>query len=430
MTRGIFAASVLAAALLFNWPLAAATQSPLITIPPAKLPPARPPASPASEAAIQPAASALLPNHVQVMHDPQGAGIVMYGALTGKAASAVGVLLGVFTYSQAFDPTPVLPLVITDQSDRHAQALFTAKVRGAPVTGIAVASLGDAGGDVSVFYDDSASFAASFPRLRQALAQSDGTGTVALSPIRLGDGGEISIPPGWRITSQGTELVELLGPQGESLSLGATFPVYAGPGPAVLQGPCCDPVAALQAVLPQLATLAQRPGLPVPQLTAIVEAQPTPDPDGKDGAFILANVIVGGRPYGYFALANAVASFADPWTFHLSGAMAPQPVFAAELPTLLEIWRSYSRNPPDFADHLQQALPNMDATQQLLRSTIIKRETADYNASAAWTPVLTAFASRNGGPAEVDNAAAQKLVDALSTEDGHSWRIVPPAELK
>ena len=49
-------------------------------------------------------------------------------------------------------------------------------------------------------------------------------------------------------------------------------------------------------------------------------------PDGGDGAFILGNLSVGGRPYSYFALASAIAGFIDPWTFTLSGAMVSLPV--------------------------------------------------------------------------------------------------------
>ena len=165
-------AVALAVALILAAPTSARAETggtPLIQIPPAKL---RSPASPASVAArIEPAPRALLPTDVQVLRDSPGAGITMYGALNGEAASATGVVLAIFVNSEAFDPTPSLRLVLADEGDRHAQALFTATVHGAPVTGIAGAALGDAGGDVTVFYDDADAFADSFPRMREALAQ-------------------------------------------------------------------------------------------------------------------------------------------------------------------------------------------------------------------------------------------------------------------
>src|SRR5277367_3683854 len=167
-------------------PRAQTAGSPLIKIPPAQLPPptvASPtasatgptPAAPApTTAPMAPAPRALLPTAVQVLHDPQGAGLAMYGALTGKAASATAILLSIFANSEAFDPTPTLLLVFADDSDRRAQALFTATVHGARVIGVAVAALGNSGGDVTVFYDNDDAFAASFPRMQQALAQSGG----------------------------------------------------------------------------------------------------------------------------------------------------------------------------------------------------------------------------------------------------------------
>jgi hypothetical protein len=434
----------LAAALAI--PVAAAAQgsgTPPITIPPAQLPPLAPtppaPAAPPPPAAtapatattIQPAASSLLPSSVQILHDPQGGGIVMYGALTGKAASALGVALGVFGSSQAFDPVPAPQLALADQGDRHAQALFTGTVRGAPVIGVAVVSLSDTGGDVSVFYDYADAFAASFARMQQALGQSGGAGTVALSPIRLGDGNRIDIPPGWRVTGQGKDLVDLRGAQGESMSLGAALPAYS-PGLGLagyVQAPCCDPVKAFQAVFPQVAAIDQRLGLPRRQLVEIVETQPTPVSDGGEGAFILSNTNVGGQPYSYFALVDAVAGFTDPWTFRLSGTMAPQPVFAEDLPTLLRIWQSYSGNPPAFADRLQQALRGMETAQQIIQSTITARETAEYNASAGWDQVIRGTAT-SGGQVHIADSLAQPLVDKLSADTGRPWRIVPLAELK
>lgn len=147
----------------------AATVSTLITIPPAKLPPP----SAAAPAASAQAASELSPSELQVLRDPQGTGLAMYGTLTGKIDSAVGALLAVLAHSPPFDPAAVAQLLLADEDDRRAQALFTAMAGGAPVIGVAVAALGDPGGDVAIFYDAADTFPASFVRLQQALAPSD-----------------------------------------------------------------------------------------------------------------------------------------------------------------------------------------------------------------------------------------------------------------
>lgn len=132
----------------------------VITIPPAKVPPL-------------PAPHELMPTDLQILHDPQGTGLALYGALTDKIDSASGAVLALMTGSDNFDPAPVAQLLLADEGDRRAQALFTALVHGTPVIGVAVASLGDPSGDVSLFYDAAGAFPASFPRLRLALAPTD-----------------------------------------------------------------------------------------------------------------------------------------------------------------------------------------------------------------------------------------------------------------
>jgi hypothetical protein len=408
-----------------------AQRLPLVTIPPA--PDAGPPAAPAAPTGIPPVARSLLPTKTQILRDVQGTGIVIYGALTGKADSALAVLSGVFAYSQAFDRSPGVQLLFADRDYARVQALFTASAEGNPVIGIAVVTLGDSGGDVSVFYDYAGAFPASFPRLQQAMAQS-GTSTEPLAPVGLGDGGTIDIPRGWRVIGQGTGSVDMLGPLGELVSLGTATPVYShNPGYGGVQTACCDPVKSLQAVYPQIAATEQRLGFPAQQLTGIVASQPEAGPVGGEAAFVLANLSVGGRPYAYFARAEAVAGFTDPWTLTVSGAMAPQPVFADELPTLLRIWASHTANPPGFTDRLRQAAQGMDATAQMLQATITARETPDYNASASWEPVIRGLApaeGADGGPYRLDDALAQPLAEQLSRDTGRTWRIVPLAEFK
>jgi hypothetical protein len=411
------------------------TGAPLITIPPAKVaPPAAPtPPADAGTPTIEPAPRALLPTHVQILQDSQGAGIAMYGALSGKGASAIGAVLAIFANSGAFDSMPSAQLMLADQNDRLAQAMFTATVQGAPVIGIAVTALTDAGGDVTVFYDAAGSFAASFPRMQQALAQSSGVGSVVLSPIHLGDGKEISIPTGWRVVAEGVGTVDLQGPEGEFMSLDRTMPVYAGdtePGGASLRGPCCDPAQAFGTLFPQIAAAEQRAGLPQQQLTGIIASQPVALPSGGKEALILSSSRRDTEDYTGLTLAEAVAGFTDPWTFTLSSAMAPQAIFAAKLPTLLQIWKSYRGSQPVFDAGLWQALQDMSAMQQMLKLAIAARETTEYNADAGWGPLIASVAVAKDTPNPVDNALAQKLVQQLSSDTGRQWRIVPPMEFQ
>ena len=408
--------------------------------PPVTIPPAPdagqasfPPAAAAAPSGIPPVARTLLPTKVQILRDTQGTGIVIYGELTGKAESALAVLAGVFAYSQAFDRTPDARLILADRDDRRVQALFTASASGDPVSGIAVVTLSETGGNVSVFYDYADGFAASFPRLQEAMSQSSGVGTEPLAPICLGDGHTVGIPQGWRLRSQGTGSVDLVGPLGELVSLGNTTPVRSrSAGYGSLQAACCDPVKSLQAIYPQIAAGEQRLGFPPAQLTAIVDSQPAPAPTGGEAAFVLATLSVGGRAYAYLTLVRAVAGFSDPWQLTLSGAMAPQPIFAEELPTLLRIWASHTANPPGFADRLRAAAQGMDATAQMLKSTIAARETPEYNADAGWQPVIRGLQPVEGQTGEATrlDALAESLAGQLSKDAGQRWRVVPLADFK
>jgi hypothetical protein len=400
--------------------------TPLIKIPPAQVPPSATPSQSSSSASpvISPVPRALLPTRVQVLHDSPGAGIAVYGALTGKATSAIGVIVAVFANSEAFDPTPVIKLMMADDNDRQGQALFTATVQGVPVIGVAVVALNDTGGDVTLFYDAATAFVASFPRMRGALAQSDGIGTAELFLLRLADGATISVPRGWRLTAQGQGLVSLRGPQGEFVSLGATMPVYAGdtaPGGAPLRAPCCDPVAAFTALYPRSVDSFPPAGGPPPELDAVVETQPF----GSSGtsALILGDMRYGGADYAGLALAEATASLADPWTFGLSAILAPRAVFAVELPTLLQIWRSYGGAGPGFGAVLRQALGGMNAVQAMLKSSMTRRETTAYNADPDWQPLIAAQAVGS-----LDPSPGRPLTAAVSAHNGHSWRIVPETE--
>jgi hypothetical protein len=174
ITKDFGRAVVLVTSLLSPADAHVATTTPtLITIPPAKLPPLpTTEASTAAAVATTAAACELLSVKLQILHDPSGTGLAMYGALSGRADSAAGALLTLFTHLPTFDPAAVAQLLLADHDDRRAQALFTAMVRGTPVIGIAVAALGGPGGDIAIFYDDADAFPASFTRLQQAFAPS------------------------------------------------------------------------------------------------------------------------------------------------------------------------------------------------------------------------------------------------------------------
>jgi len=427
---------ILAAVYALALPDGVQAQNRPITIPPATqitpapTPPpenqAAPSPAPGSPATgIAPASRGLLPTSIQTVRDPEGSGIVIYGQLAGKADSALAVAAAIFAYSQAFDPIPAPLLAVADKNDRSAQVLFAATVRGATVLGIAVVVLNDTGGNVSVFYDYQDSFAAAFPRLQQALGP--GLPDTGLTQMHLADGSQISIAPGWRVLGQGQGLVDLAAGQGEFMSLGDRIPVYAGPTTLtglVAQGPCCDPVAALRTVFPQIAANAQRQGLPALVLTSIVGSAGAPASTGGQGALIMAATSVGGRPYSYLALAEPMDSFTDPWTLRLSGVMAPEPVFAADLPRLLAIWASYSANAQGLPERLKAAAQSIDVLKPMLQQSV---DATQYRADGGWNNVIQAVVTHHGAAGNnlIDDSIARNLVDRLEKDSGGPWHVAP-----
>jgi hypothetical protein len=406
--------------------------SPPIVIPPATQiappsappPPPEPPPPAAAAPGTQPAPRSLLPTSIDILRDPLGSGIVMSGQLTGGSESALAVLLAIFAHSEAFDPTPKVKLAAADRDDRAAQALFTASVHGWPVTGVAAAALSESGGDVAVFYDYTPSFPASFARLRQALVQG---GDVTLPPLHLADGSAVSLAPGWRVVDQGSGAVDLAGPLGEFAALGATIPVYAGEtrlAGFVAQGPCCDPVATLRAVFPQLSANAQRNGQPVQILTGVVGQAAVPAAEGGQAALVLASLSLAGRAYSYLALTEATGGFTDPWMFRLSAIAAPQPVFAAELPGLFRIWGSYSANPPGLAERLYEAARKIETLQPMLQPASARHPAAGSSPGEAWDLVIPEVAG-----SQIDDGLAEQLTDRLAKDTGRGWRVIPAAEL-
>lgn len=406
-------------------PVCGQAQNRPITIPPATqiTPPSLPPV--VASQGIPPAPREVLPTSVEIVRDPEGAGIVMYGQLAGKADSALAVISAIFAYSGAFDPAPSPLFSAVDKSGQSAQTLFTAAVHGTRVLGIAVVALSNTGGNVSVFYDYTDSFPGSFPRLQQALGP--GGASTGLTSLHLVDGSQISVPPGWRVLAQGKGLVDLGGEQGELMSLGNGIPVYGGPtalADAVAQAPCCDPVAAFQAAFPQIAKIAQRRGWPSQILTGIVDSAATTTDSSNQGALILATLSVAGRAYSSLALAEAISGFTDPWTLRLSGVIAPQPVFAAELPALLSIWTSYSAHPQGYVERLTAAAQNIAALQPMLKPA---PDATQYRADGGWNGVINMVVTHpnaTGGNA-IDDATERTLLDRLAKDSGGPWHLAP-----
>jgi len=375
--------------------------------------------------------------------DPQGTGRVLAGSFSGNARSATEAARGILSSLRGyFDNAPEIHTAARTDTDRQVQAFFSATIQNVPVVGVIGVELNGSGGTVAVIFDRAGSLRNSYARLR---GKSAAVEQPRLNPVNLPDGSHIEIPAGWRIAASGKGTVDVAGPNGESVSLGAAAPVYTQaprspiPGVAipdnyVLSGPCCDPVRALTALTPQFSAMAQKMGLPSLQLTRVLDAQPTQSPvNGGQAAFVFAEIQVGGRPSQSLAWIMAAPTGYGQWVYYISNVTAPKEVFAGEAQTLLAIWKSYSTNPAVFAERLDNAVKSMNAATQSVLEAGREASRVRSAVNERWDQVIrgvdTVENSTTGRRYQVDNVHARDLVDGLNQTGNGNWRVVPLDDL-
>jgi hypothetical protein len=382
------------------------------------------------------------PAGFKLFRDPQGSGAVLYGTFSGNARSATMAAQGVLGNLRGFfDDAPQVRTLVRDDFDQRVQAFFTAALGGKPVSGVIGLELSGGSGFVSVLFDRPEAFASSYSRMRSGFVRSMPQGPPApqLYPQVLGDGSRISLPQGWRVTFAGKGSVDISGPAGEEMSLGAAAPVYyrqpwgAPPG-YVLVGPCCDPVRAMAALVPQISAGMQRMGRPPFRLVRVLEVQPTqPVSYGGQAAFVLSELDVAGHPARGFAWVSAAPAGMEQWVYYTSGVAAPADRFNLELPTMLAIWKSYSINPAVFQERLDNAARNMKQIGQMISDVNAERQHASEAAAEGWDQyirgVQTVERTDTGRRWQADNQYAEGLVNSLNQSGTGHWRVVPTDEL-
>lgn len=398
------------------------------------------------QGAVRAADQSVLPHEYQSFKDPQGSGVALRGMLTGNVTSARAVLLAFLENQQSsgpsgqariFDAAPVLETVLADDSGQRAQALFSAKVNGAPVTGDASVDLSESGGTLSILYDRVQSFGDSFSRLRQSLAPGEQVraAEVPLVPWKLGDGSSISIPQNWTIANQGPGFVELHGPNGEAIVLGLHVGVWTrGPQGYVLVAPCCDPARAFEILFPQIAAGIVKTGGPAQQLVRIIEVKPASYSGPGQAAYILYESTIAGRPTMTLALVIAGQAYSDPWMFYFSGVQAPKELFEQELPMMLEVWKSWRATPNVPLKSPDPTGQSLEPIVKAMQPSIAESSRTSLGVSPAWDQVLQGVPSPNttksGMRPVVDTAKSQKLLNQLTAQTGARWHVVPLSEME
>jgi hypothetical protein len=294
---------------------------------------------------------------------------------------------------------------MVSQEDNAAMLSFAGHQRGVLVQGYLVAQISPQGYTVAVALDEPQRLARSGPALLAAADAATGGGRAAgpspyanLKWNRVPFGtGTLDLPLGWQIVGAGNGAVDVVGPGGEVLGLGAATQVMTpqaaqqfavtGMAPQMFVAPAMqDPMAAFQAVQPQIERFNASMGAPVVRLTRVIEADRIPFP-GMTAALIASEGVgsMGNRPYRKLALVAAGGVMANGnWLYYTSEVYAPTELYPHALPVMLKIWNSWTVDKKVLMERLISASKSMRDTQDILNSTEANRQQSQDRLSTAW----------------------------------------------
>ena len=239
----------------------------------------------------------------------------------------------------------------------------------------------------------------------------------ALKTTVLADGSTVGLPPYWWVAAQNPGSMDLKGPRGEGISLGAALPVYTS-APAIgayqrAVAPCCDPVRATYALAPQIARGLRAARQPAPELRRVVASQPVSAPGGQ-AAYLLMELDLNGHKIMQYAYILCSPTGLNQWMYYVSGVGAPEPIFRDELPLMIEIWKSWSINPEVLHQRLQHAVETMKETWEIYRSTQARSQDAHHRAACATDDLVR-------GQIEIENPQTGEHKKVRN--DGAEWWI-------
>lgn len=381
------------------------------------------------------------PRGFTLYDDPAGSARLLLANWTGNLSPLSALHAAVPSLASYFDAQPVLSGAIADAAGQHLQLFLSASLGRQPVAGILAIETTGGGARVNVILDRPESLGSSLTRLAATLPAFQLAPPAAfqlpqMQTVMLPDGSAtLQLPTGWRITAGQRGSCDVAGPQGELLSLGAAVQIWTNPM-AQLSGlfvaPYSDPVTAVRVLSPQIAAALARTGQPAPRLVRIIESQPIPAPTGQ-AAMILYESETNGSRFLNLALVLTSVTGPEQWLFYVSVVAAPTENFAAELPLLRAIWRSFSVTPAEFQRRMDDAIQNMNETWSMLRSTMSNSTRASLSAAEGWDQVIRGVQTienpNSGYRMEVPNTQAQRWVDRLNQSGTGHWRVVPASEL-
>ncbi len=353
-----------------------------------------------------------------------------------KMLQAVRMVLGEY-----FDGPPALRTAIANQNGQEYQAAFVAKLRGVPVRGvIGLTMVGDTALS-TVVYDRPIAIAASYSKLAAALGAGGapagkGAPVPPLTRTPLPDGsGSVSLASGWRITGAYKGTVDIVGPGGAVMGLGAPMSVvgYAAdtafgpdvpnPFPGSPRVNFRDPVRALL----DLNAFAVRQGQG--GRMTILGATPFNIGNGAPAALIHWSAPSPQGPIEALGLYAIHPIDNIQGMFYMSQCIAPVARFRKLMPTMWAQWMSWGVSDAVLKGRLLQAAQSLRGVGDIITGSHANTQETYARVNKGWSQyfrdVATVEDTRTGDRADnVGNNAAWAL-----TEAGSPYRIVPVSDL-
>ncbi len=264
-----------------------------------------------------------------------------------------------------------------DEKDQSLQAMFQALQGDTLIHGIAFIRIDGNEGQSIILYDHSdkpldglftslekmASMKASKPSTWKALPLPDKSG-------------KVSLPEGWKIKNAYRGLLEAEGEQGlielghaSSVNALENVPHYHSGKFQDMAAPYSTPSTSLESLFPQISQQQVALGGQPMKWVRQIENIPVHTPSGQ-GAYVYYewDYLQPGKVERRQSLAfiNTVPLNAETWMFYMSAVSAPSNSFLTNLPTLLEIWKSWKV--ADWA-HSEQVLEALQKHQDVYQTT-------------------------------------------------------------
>lgn len=202
-----------------------------------------------------------------------------------------------------------------------------------------------------------------------------------LAAVVAPDGSAIvSLPHGWNITGAFEGTLDIAGPQGQVLGLGAY---------AAMMGSAPDPASGILTYLR---------GQPLAIRPVILESSPTAPliGGGRSANLIIASELNGRRYRSLVSVTTAPIGYGTygTWMLYFSFAGAPSDRFERDLPLMRKIWSSWSIHPAVLRGRVDAAQESMLDTYRIWRETMEYRNHVYERANDAWDRVIRGDSGR------------------------------------